>query len=67
MDGATSRGIPSDAKLESNDEGEILHVSGQSDIEIYMIGSTPMYMPSPMINGWPRTELQRGEFPQRQN
>ena len=64
MDGATSRGIPSDAKLESNDEGEILHVSGQCDIEIYIIGSTPMYSPSPATIARPWTDLQAVQFPQ---
>ena len=34
----TARGIPSDATTRANPEAEILHVSRQSDIEIYIIG-----------------------------
>jgi hypothetical protein len=30
-------------------EGEIWDVSAQSDVEIYIIGSTLKYMPSPMM------------------
>jgi hypothetical protein len=48
-------------------EGEILVVSGQSDVEIYTIGSTLKYMPSPMTIRWLWTKLQAGEFPQMRN
>ena len=67
MDGATSRGIPSEAKLEMDDEHDILHVYGQSDVEIYIIGSTLKYMPSTMTIARPWMELQAGEFPQMRN
>jgi hypothetical protein len=66
-DGATARGIPPRTKLESYDEHEILHISGQSDVEIYIIRSTLKYVPSTMTNGWLRTEVQAGEFPQMRN
>ena len=66
-DGATSRGIPPRTKLESYDEHEILPVSGQSDIEIYILGSLLKYMPSTMTIARPWMELQAGEFPQMRN
>ena len=67
MDGATITRIPSNAKLERHDEGKILHVSGQSDVEIYIIGSTLKYVPSTMMDGWLRTEIYAGEFPKMWN
>jgi hypothetical protein len=56
-DGATARGIPSDGKLESYDEHEILHVSSQSDVEIYIIWSPLKYIPIPMRIAHPWMEL----------
>jgi hypothetical protein len=44
-------------------EAEIMHVFGQSDIDIYIIESPLMYVPTPMMNGWPWTDLHSGEFP----
>ena len=67
VNGDIPRGIPWDAKLETQDEHEILHVSGQSDIERYIIGSTLKYMPRPMTICWTWTELQAEEFPQMRN
>jgi hypothetical protein len=67
VDGSTARGIPSDAKLESHNEGEILDIFGQSDIEIYIIRSPLKYVPSlaTMASLW--TELHIGEFPHMRN
>jgi hypothetical protein len=67
VDRATSRGIPSDAKLESHDEGEISHVSCQSDIEMCIIGSPVNYMPTTMTIARPWTEIYAGEFSQMRN
>ena len=61
------QGIPSDAKLESHTEAEILDISGQSDIEIYIIGSPLKYVPSLATIAHPLTELHIGEFPQMRN
>ena len=63
-DRATARGIPSDAKSETNDEHEFLDISGQSNIQIYMIGSPLKYAPSPATIARPWTELQAVQFPQ---
>jgi hypothetical protein len=41
--------------------------SGQSNFEIYVIGSTLKYVPTPMTSGWLRMELQAREFPQMRN
>ena len=67
MDGATSRGIPSDAKLETDNEHDTFDVSGQSDVEIYIIGPPLKYMPIPITIPPPWTELQAGEFPHMRN
>ena len=66
-DGATCRGISSDATLESHNEGEILDIYGQSNIEIYIIGSLLKYAPNPATIARPWTELQAGQFPQGRN
>jgi hypothetical protein len=50
-----------------HDEGEILHVFGQTDIEIYIIGSPLEYRSSPITIRWLWTKLQPGEFPQIRN
>ena len=64
VDGDICWGIPSDAKSETSDEGEIQVGYGQSDVEIYIIGSTLKSVPSPMMNGWLRTKIYAGEFSQ---
>jgi len=48
-------------------EGEILVVSGQSDVEIYTIGSTLKYMSSTMTIAHPSMEIYAGEFPPMRN
>ena len=74
MDGAIGRGIPYDAKLQLKIvkhhcllQVQLSCVYGQSDVEIYLIGSPLKFMPSPMTIRWLRTELQTGEFPQMWN
>jgi hypothetical protein len=63
VDGATARGIPSEAELETRDEGEIWVDHGQSDVEIYIIGSPVKYMLNPMTNVCLQTEIYAREFP----
>jgi hypothetical protein len=67
MHGDIWRGIPSDAKWRTYPEGEILHVFGQGDIDVYIIGWPLKYMPTPMTIRWLWTELRGGEFPQLRN
>ena len=66
-DGATDRGIPSDAKLGTQDEHEIQVGYAQSDVDIYIIGPPLKYMPSAMTIRWLWTEPQPGEFPKMRN
>ena len=70
MHGATSRGIPSDAKFQLKIvkhncmlQVQFLSVSGQTEFQIYIIGSTLNYMRSPMTIARTWMELQAGEFP----
>ena len=65
--GATRRGIPPGTKLKTTLQVQFLSVSSQSDVDVYIIGSSLKYMPSPMTNGWLWTDLQAGEFPQGWN
>ena len=74
VDGVTSRGIPSDAKFHLQTlkhncllPGQFLHVSGQTEFQIYIIWSPLKYVPSTMTNGWLPRELQAGKFPQGRN
>jgi hypothetical protein len=67
VDGAVSWGIPSDAKLKTTLEVQFLSVSGQSEVEIYIIGSTLKHMPSTMTIAHPSMEIYAGEFPQMRN
>jgi hypothetical protein len=46
---------------------QFLSVSGQSDVEISIIGWTLKYMPSAPTIGWLSTELPGGEFPKMRN
>jgi hypothetical protein len=63
VDGATHRGIPPGTKLKMTLQVQFLCVSGQSDIDIYIIGSPLKYMPTTATIHWLWTELQAGEFP----
>ena len=60
-------GIPPRTKLKTMLQAQFLHVSGQSDVEIYIIGPPLKYMPSAMTIGWLWMELQPGEFPKMRN
>ena len=58
MHGATSRGIPSDAKFQLKIvqyncalQVQFLSVSGHTEFQIYIIGSPLKSMPSSMTNG----------------
>jgi hypothetical protein len=48
-------------------EAEILDVSAQSDIEIYIIYSPLKHIPTPLAVGWLWRKLDSGEFPQIRN
>ena len=73
-DGDICRGIPSDAKLELQTlkhNGlllrQFLHVTGQTEFQIYVIETPLKYMASTMTIAHPWTELQAEEFPQMRN
>ena len=62
-DGATSRGIPFRTKFKTTLQHQFLCVSGQSDVDIYIIVSPLNHMPSPIMIAPPWMELQAREFP----
>jgi hypothetical protein len=66
-DRATSREIPPRTKLKTVLQVQFLCVYGQSDVEIYIIGSPLKYMPNSTMIHWLRTELDAGEFPKMRN
>jgi hypothetical protein len=65
--GDICRGIPPRLKSKTTLQAQFLHVSGQSNIEIYIIGSPLKGMPIPMMMARPWTELQARQFPQGRN
>ena len=67
VDGATRKEMPSDVKIRTLPEAENLRVSGQSDVDVYIIETPLMHIPSTATIHWLREELHSGEFPHRRN
>jgi hypothetical protein len=67
VDGATRREMPSDVKIRTRPEAENLRVSGQSDVDIYIIETHLKYIPSTTTIHSLWVELDAGEFPKMRN